>query len=125
MMRYICTGSFTSMFIVQGNRSTPAHFLASKRSYSCTFLLPSNGAASARFPAIEDDNVPVIARAIAPVITPVIAPVITPVIARERAYDQDRNAQSATDTPQEAPCVVYGTVQEQCALYRVQREGGG
>lgn len=117
MMRYICTGSFTSMFIVQGNRSTPAHFLASKRSYSCTFLLPSNGAASARFPAIEHDDVPVIARA--------IAPVITPVIARERAYDQDRNAQSATDTPQEAPCVVYGIVQEQCALYRVQREGGG
>lgn len=117
MMRYICTGSFTSMFIVQGNRSTPAHFLASKRSYSCTFLLPSNGAASARFPAIEDDDVPVIARA--------IAPVITPVIARERAYDQDRNAQSATDTPQEVPCVAYGTVQEQCALYHVQREGGG
>lgn len=117
MMRYICTGSFTSMFIVQANRSTPAHFLASERSYSCTFPLPSNGAASARFPAIEHDDARVIARA--------IAPVITPVIARERAYDQDRNAQSATDTPQEAPCVVYDTVQEQCALYHVQREGGG
>lgn len=112
-MRYICTGSFTSMFIVQANRSTPAHFLASKRSYSCTFLLPSNGAASARFPAIEHDDARVIACAIAPV------------IARERAYDQDRNAQSATDTPQEVPCVAYGTVQEQCALYHVQREGGG
>lgn len=113
MMRYICTGSFTSMFIVQANRSTPAHFLASERSYSCTFPLPSNGAASARFPAIEHDDARVIARAIAPV------------IARERAYDQDRNAQSATDTPQEVPCVAYGTVQEQCALYHVQREGGG
>ena len=54
-----------------------------------------------------------------------IAPVITPVIERERAYDQDRNAQSATDTPQEEPCVANGTVQEQCALYHVQREGGG
>ena len=91
------------MFIVQGNRSTPAHFLASKRSYSCTFLLPSNGAASARFPAIEHDDVPVIARA--------IAPVITPVIAREQACVQDRNEQSAIDTPQAAPCAAYGTTQ--------------
>lgn len=117
MMRYICTGSFTSMFIVQGNRSTPAHFLASKRSYSCTFLLPSNGAASARFPAIEDDDVPVIARA--------IAPVITPVIARERAYVPDRNAQSAIDTPRVARFAACGTAQEQCAQYRAQRAGGG
>lgn len=103
------------MFIVQGNRSTPAHFLASERSYSCTFPLPSNGAASARFPAIEHDDVPVIARAIAPVITPVIARddvrVIAPVIAREQACVQDRNAQSVIDTPQAAPCAAYGTVQ--------------
>lgn len=103
MMRYICTGSFTSMFIVQGNRSTPAHFLASERSYSCTFPLPSNGAASARFPAIEHDDARVIARA--------IAPVIAPVIAREQACVQDRNAQSAIDTPQAEPCAAYGTTQ--------------
>lgn len=75
----------------------------------------------------------VIAHVVVPVITPVIARndarddvrVIAPVIAREQACVQDRNAQSATDTPQVAPCAAYGTTQASVALYRAQREGGG
>lgn len=114
-MRYVCTGSFASMVTVHVNRPIPAHFLASERSYSCAFPLQLNGVPSARFPAHEHDDARVIAHVVVPVITPVIARdyvcVIAPVIAREQACVQDRNAQSAIDTPQAAPCAAYGTTQ--------------